>query len=367
MITIRYLANPNSVHVQQWLGLLDRGARVEIFTIEHSPKENVLGLNVKCFSPLPRWMRFLPKIVRYIALGLFLRTSDGNHSAFHAHNSSGYGLTALVTGQRYVLTTYGSEIFGVKRRGVLYQLLIQSILSNAAEITCTSEEMLKVLTSLFRVEMERISYFSLGVSPEFTDLPSNRVFPGKCGRHIWFVNRRITPLYRTREVVKAFMQFKDSGGEGELILIKGDSFGAYFEEIQRLVAQRDDIDLVTEFLTPAEMIEILDRADFVISIPDSDQLSSSILEGMARGCVPILRDLASYRELSKNAFILSPSDGDLQKALEVMFKRTAAIQLTQLRDMSLLAQNEVRERYTRENAVSRYRDIIDHHLLPTQN
>jgi len=284
-----------------------------------------------------------------------------NRAGFHAHNSSGYGLAALISGHQYVLTTYGSEIFDAGQRGKFYRLLIHRVLRKALCITCTSRGMLEALTNQFGVERERVSFFSLGVTSEFTAKSVVRSFPVDRNGRVWFANRRILPLYRTQEIVEAFLRFKNNGGKGKLILIKGDSSGAYFEVIRQLVAPRNDVELVTEFLSPPEMIELLDQCDFTLSFPDSDQLSSSILEGMARGCIPVLRNLASYAELSQYAQTLSLSDDEPCVAIEEMFKQTASLEPNKLRDMSLLAQKTVRERYSTAVASSHYLRIIDLH------
>lgn len=367
MIMIRYFANPHSIHVRHWLKLLEDKTKVEIFTIEPPPEEGKLPSNVICRSPLPKWMRRLPKIFRYASLGLYTRIFVRQRAGFHAHNSSGYGLTALISGHDYVLTTYGSEIFDAGRRGKFYRLLIHWVLRKATCITCASQGMLEILANRFAVERERISYFSLGTSPEFTEKPVVRSFPVDPDGRVWFANRRILPLYRTQEIVEAFLRFKNNGGRGRLILIKGDSSGAYFEGIRQLVAPRNDIDLVTEFLPPSGMIDLLDRCDFILSLPDSDQLSSSILEGMARGCVPILRDLASYDELSQHTLTLSlPEDGSCA-AIESMFKQTASLQPTKIREMSLRVQEIASEHYSSAIASGHYRSIIELYLYQSNS
>ena len=53
--------------------------------------------------------------------------------------------------------------------------------------------------------------------------------------------------------------------------------------------------IVSETLSPSEMAAAFNRADLFVSCPETDFLASTILEGMACGCVPILADLPYYR------------------------------------------------------------------------
>jgi glycosyltransferase involved in cell wall biosynthesis len=61
------------------------------------------------------------------------------------------------------------------------------------------------------------------------------------------------------------------------------------------------IQVFDRLLSPKEVSDILNISDIVISIPPSDNLPISILEGMACGCIPVVSDTYGTRELAGNS------------------------------------------------------------------
>jgi len=69
--------------------------------------------------------------------------------------------------------------------------------------------------------------------------------------------------------------------------------------------------LIEDVIPLEKMAELYNISDFFISIPNSDELSAAILEGMACENIPILTDLEAYAELKENTksfFIKNPKD-----------------------------------------------------------
>ena len=61
------------------------------------------------------------------------------------------------------------------------------------------------------------------------------------------------------------------------------------------------------------MARLYNISDFFISLPDSDELSAAILEGMACGTIPVLSNLEAYAELEENTnsfFVKNPKNID---------------------------------------------------------
>ncbi len=59
------------------------------------------------------------------------------------------------------------------------------------------------------------------------------------------------------------------------------------------------------------MAAFLNLAEVFVSVPRSDLLSISVLEGMACGCVPILADLLAYKSRvvhGENGFMVLPEN-----------------------------------------------------------
>lgn len=305
------LGNAQSPHLKQWLEYYDHPTVLSLPPLD--ARMPIYSDGRVVFFRFP-FLKFLPAFLQYFLLGVYARLRFSG-CIFHAHNASGYGLSALVSANKYVLTTYGSEIYLASKRGRFYQWMIKLILRRATIITATSPQMLEAL-SHYGVEY-KTRVFSLGVSDEFLSNPKTK----KNVSPVWFVNRRVAPIYNTNVIIEAFKRFRMDGGKGELWLLEGDSDCQYMTEIKSMISDFPEIKLVEGFLSRYEIIECLDGADYVISVPDSDQLSSSVLEGMARGCIPILSPLSAYSGLESISVTVSLKSG-LLDGLEKAFWKT---------------------------------------------
>lgn len=301
-----FFANSGSPHVRHWAQILDKaGVAFSVCTV-HSA--SLLGEKPisRHFELLARHSSFA-KVLAYLLLGLRLRLrlSLGRPPSthlLHAHNTSGYGFAAWISGCPYIVTTYGSEIFEVERRGSLYRFFIRRILSKARLVTASSEEMADFLYRHLGVARERIKAFSMGVSPVFRqDEGARKAVRERLGiglREVVFVyNRRIRPLYNTLEVIEAFRRLVQQNGSCRLILLEGDSDKNYVEVVLRNLPSR--IIFVPGFIQQEELVGYLCASDYVLSVPDTDQMSSSILEAMACGCTPVLLRNPAYTPVIK--------------------------------------------------------------------
>lgn len=308
MKPLLFLANHGSPHVRQWAVFLrELGIAYTVATVQGG---NLLAADVPVRRHFP-WLRRLGRagdLVGYVLLGFWLRLRYlGRRDAvlLHAHNTSGYGLAAWLSGCPYVVTTYGTEIYTAPGRGGLYRWLIQAILGGARAITASTPAMADFLTQHFRVEAARLHAFTLGIDPVFHPDAAARV----AGRvtlgagddePVWFYNRRLTPLYNTLEVVAAFRAYQARGGRGRLLLMEGDCDPVYRDTVRAAIAGAPAITLLPGFMDQAALRGWLCAADFCLSVPDTDQLSSSILEGIACGCLPVLLNNPAYAPVTRS-------------------------------------------------------------------
>lgn len=299
--SIIFLANASSPHVRHWVEYLEEmGISYHIYSIHENTFFSHSNVTVKYKFLLK--LGGLGAILAYIFLGIWLKFFMKKSFTLHAHNTSGYGLSALLSGCEYIVTTYGTEIFGANKRSALYKSIIHKILKRAKIITATSIAMEKILKLNFGVKKSRIETFSLGVSSNFNfslnkraeirkklGIPNNAI--------TWVYNRRITPLYNTLETVDAFMIFSEGLTSKHLILMEGDKDGQYTELVAEAIKNEVNIHLVKGFLDQPTMSAYLSAADIAISLPKSDQLSSSILESISCGCLPMLAKLPTYQPI----------------------------------------------------------------------
>ncbi len=350
--SIHYIANAHGVHVSRWLKVLAHTqANIAISTA--NPLPAYASDYVSAEPVLPRWLK-IPMVLRYALSGLVLRMTRARSSRglVHAHCASGNGLVAWLSGQRYVIGTYGSEIYAAKQRGWIYCWLMKQILQGAETISVGSTESTKILVEQFQIPPERIYFFHLGYD-DTTFRPLERSQRMQLRRErqlpenepIWVVNRRSTPHYRTQEVAQGFLEYCQQGGAGRLVLISGDHTPEYTQSICELIASHaagHRVVVVDRMLSAKELASWLQLGDFSISVPKTDNFSISTLESMGCGTTPILANLEGYELLRPCQPVrwmtdFAPSD------FATVFAETAAVWPLQLesqrRECHQFAQN----------------------------
>jgi len=330
---LRFIAHAHGLHVARWLALLSHtSAKVEIDTANDvAAFANEI---VSARPVLPRWLK-LPMTVRYFLGGLVLRwkRKRSDQCLVHAHCASGNGLMAWLSGYRYVLGTYGSEIYDAHRRGSIYRWMLTQVLRRADRIQVGSTESVKLLQEKFGIPAERIYCLHLGLNEQYfhavnderrAELRSEVNLP--TGEPIWIVNRRTDPHYRTLEVVQGFLNYCQLGGRGRLVLLCGDHQPDYTESVCQTIRAHADgqrVTVVDRMLTPKGMGTWLQLGDFSISVPKTDNFSVSTYESLGCGAVPIVANLEAYNQLRDCAAVHWMTDFEPSDFTKV-FARTAA-------------------------------------------
>lgn len=341
-----YLANASSPHVPLWTEYLNEAdIKFHIYSIHQNKFFPPSSVTVK----FNFWTQLGPigSIIAYILLGIwlrfFLRKSKVNY--IHAHNTSGYGLSAYLSNKPYIVTTYGSEIFQSNQKSKIYNKLIANILQKSKAITTTSMTMETLIIEKYQQPPNKIKTFSLGVSTVFNYSEVNRNEIRKSlnipsNATVWFANRRITPLYNTLELVNSFISFIQYQKERPvfLILLRGECDINYYNTIIETTKNIRNIHIIKDFLSGSEMAAFLSASDISISIPKSDQLSSSILEALTCKCIPFLNDISAYQEISSNfncIKISNLSKSSIEKALNDSLVATQNIQFKKYNELKL--------------------------------
>jgi glycosyltransferase involved in cell wall biosynthesis len=81
--------------------------------------------------------------------------------------------------------------------------------------------------------------------------------------------------------------------------------------------------ILDRLLSLKEVSDVLNISDIVISIPPSDSLPKSVLEGMACGCIPVVSNTFGTRELLDNSkfklfFTTGEADDLAEKLIDII-------------------------------------------------
>lgn len=109
--------------------------------------------------------------------------------------------------------------------------------------------------------------------------------------------RSLYPEYHHELLLRVLKRLEDKVGEVSLrLIIVGDGpLSVTLKEFQEALAIRSTV-IWAGRLPAKEIGKWLEESDFYISLPDTEGISSSLLEAMACGCYPIVTNLPGNRE-----------------------------------------------------------------------
>lgn len=269
------------------LGVLSsRGLLPEFESIV--PRERQLGLNTR-----PRQaggnialLRHLPQVARWL--------KDQAPDVLHAHYLTSHGTLAWLSQRLWgvpgllATSAWGSDVLVTPQRSVLARRLTRSVLQASAACTADSRHM---ALEMLRMGAREVDVFPFGLD----ELPPP-VPPADKDPNLFFSNRGLEPLYRIDLVLRLFAEVVAVNPLARLVVAnQGSQRGA----LEALTAQLQLTRHVTfiGLLRPAEQTRWYERAQWHLSLPQSDSVSVSVLEAMAHGCIPVLSDLPANREL----------------------------------------------------------------------
>lgn len=304
-----FMGNAQSNHITTWYKIYAMlGKKITGFYSIH---------NIKGVAEKEKKFFFLNKILSYVLMGLYCRIFLPKDEIVHAHGASGYGLSALLSGKRYIVTVYGSELLAKHSR--LYNWLINKILQSADYITVTSEHSREIVFQRVFAGADKVICFHTGVDVEELEQVSCQVREYKYALSI----RNSADTYRTREIINAFLKCMDEYGERELklIVIEGNGNKEYFKNLKIDFQNNIQIEFISGLVEKEILLGLIKGAEFCINNPSTDQLSVTLLEALYFDKPIVSRNLAAYQPLFEvDDFYTFSDDKDLQHTLSLCYK-----------------------------------------------
>jgi L-malate glycosyltransferase len=201
--------------------------------------------------------------------------------------AGGYGQLAWASGFRpYAVYTMGSEILLL--RNPIARAITRRVLRRASAVFANGDYLARKTSELGGVPAKNNL---IGVDP-------SKFKPGQADSKILFLsNRGFKPVYNNRYIIEAFALLQ-STPDFEFHFA---SHGVLLEETKKYARSALSPEMFARFkfwggVSQEQMMDLLHRSRYFVSMSRSDGTATSLLEAMSCGLFPILSDIPQNRD-----------------------------------------------------------------------
>lgn len=316
------IANPNSIFIKRWAKVYaNQNHEVHIIYIDKlqnvTKRISVPGAVVHRVYFITFILLELQTFFNYLQLTRLLKKIKPD--ILHVHILSYHSWLAALSGfHPMIASAWGSDIYieaktmKKNRKWVLYTL------EKADLITTTSKTLKDEILANFNVNPKKITRFYWGQNlktfkrdyeKEVGELRTK--YNIRPDTFVVLSSRNMKPSYGIHKIIQLIPMIIRKRKNIKFIFLQGYGISEYVKELKKSISELkldNHIIFISDFLNDTEFAVINNLADVVITMPDSDQLSSAIKEAMACGVIPIVQDLKVYHELiedGKNGFLVN--------------------------------------------------------------
>lgn len=221
-------------------------------------------------------------------------------------------------GSRVIVHTMNGDINPMYDGNGKKKKFTSFLLSRAAAITVKVRYNLTLIENNFSQKLlDKTHVISWGVERSLLECErvDIRSTLGVCkNSKIIFCPRSMQAIYHKKEIVRAFFEYLDDGGENAYLVVSTvNSHSKYMDEYESFVgASRYAKNVIFVSLKHEEMASFLHQSDVVLSFTKSDGLSQTIMEGLAIGARIVCYEMPDYEGIlfhGKNSFLFQDTKG----------------------------------------------------------
>lgn len=316
---VTMLANPDQLHVRRWITFLaERGHELTLVT-----DPDTLARPEGCTIRLIR----LHLLTRPLATSVGQRLLGNEHwkhihyrrpvkasrpQIVHGFDAWHFGLATLKCGAwPKVLTPSNCDIHRLPGLSKKAGRHLRRVLGGVDRITLPNGAATDYLTERFGVVNTKIQPFSWGIDPEIfrPDLNHSAQSWQKrmdipLGAPVVLSPRRFHPYWGCELLMKAIPAVLAEAPETIFVILRGHNGSQESFSGARAMACRMGIDpsirWIDEPLRPTDLATLFNRADLFVTVPRTDGVAQTVLEGMACGCLPIYAEHPAYGNCLRN-------------------------------------------------------------------
>ncbi len=327
-VKVALFRDPSSIHIKKWkVALTKQRVDVVLVAVERgNRREQPAGTIVitEMFSQniLTRSIRFVLRklgfegvIHRHLARQLDRELEKNEIDILHIHSVQFYGqIAAYLQFPRYLVSIYGSDVFhaGTSKQTVEEY---RRCFGRAMVVESSSTVAARVAQERYRFDTDKIRVFIWGVDLSRFNFDSERRLSlrEKYGiapeDTVVYAHRSLNPIYNYRSLLDAMRILTPKYPNLRFILIKGNGRPENVEYTRGFIQENalgNTVLFFDQYVADEQIVEFYQVSDAFISIPTTDNIADSLLEGMAMKCYPIVGDVPAYKDLfsPENATII---------------------------------------------------------------
>jgi len=307
---VLYLADASSIHTVRWI---QHFAKIgwEVHLMSFSNLNEKID-RVKSYK-IP--FNFLKKI-NYLVMIPYIKkiAKQIQPDIIHAHYLTSYGGIAGRLGfGSIILSAWGSDVLiSLIGKGFYSKFLrwfTSRSLNNAVAITSESEVVKNALVGYLGVEKQKVFVFPWGIDTSI-------FYPGyKNSIELWrkklniadgykviLSPRSMKPGYNIELIIRSIPYIVKDFPDLVFVFLCGNRDPDYYSYIKNLAKQleiEEKLRFIENYLTTVQISEILNMSNILISIPSSDSIPISVIEGMGCNVIPICSRIEANLELKE--------------------------------------------------------------------
>lgn len=283
-MTILLLGDPNSIHNHKWINGLSKDFEIILACRPSDVESSEHPFQVHPCLPETYPMKRID--VRSSTIRSLKSIIDQHEvKLVHAIYLWHYGLWPQHLGLPFILTTWGTDVFGSLQAvqdksglsGWWERRESKGALENAAVVTCASQKQMEVIKGI--APNARVEWLPTGIDTTFFHSAAKQA---KSTPFHFFSPRSMAPIYRIQEIILAASALATKETPIALTLIDDQADQEYSEATRALNHLSEFLALdFKEKLDAHAMKTCYEEADAVVMWPSSDGLPNSVLEAFS--------------------------------------------------------------------------------------
>jgi glycosyltransferase involved in cell wall biosynthesis len=325
------ISPPESIHTKRW----------KDFLIKKGYEVKIASRIKKGISDFSLSSGFIDKEKDIENMGIVLKEilSKNKFDVVHVHFATKYGhvLESIPSDIHKIISVWGEDVLDEAQNEPILKERLKKALYSADIITTTSKHMNNFLMNVYKISGNRIKTIVWGYDEIKFRRKTTKDFIFKIpkDKKIVLSARVCRPQNNIQNIISAFKLLNKE--DVVLVILTGQLADSSYVKLLKEENKQYNKIIFLPTLSEEELSCMYNKSEVIISIPDVDQLSTTVLESLACGTPVICSDIEVYRERvinAHNGWLIDPHNVD-------QIKRTILKSLDSKKDLSNNAINSV--------------------------